>query len=372
MERIKVAVLGMGAMGQTHVESLRASLYVAGLVGYEPDPQRCQQRASELGIPGFACLEDILADDSVRMVTIAAPNHAHKSLAIAAMRAGKAVLCEKPMGQTLEEANEILRVAHETGAFLQIGFELRYSKLYQLAHQWIRDGLIGEPLNIQCRYYCSEFHLRNSWRNRSNGTLVIEKLSHYLDLMRWWKGQEPTSVYAASAPNFVPYFTHPDNHQTIITFEDGSIGVLNFIMGIAETSDGDPLVDLVTKQSDDGHYLQYNICGTKGAIETDVFRRRIRRWEFTEESSGIKSRIVNTQSFDQAQDTAHFHNVEGQNQRVVELVAKGCGPDHSATDAFETMRLCFAVEAAGAQNRLVAMDDLTASPKATALEASPA
>ena len=55
--------------------------------------------------------------------------------------------------------------------------------------------------------------------------------------------------------------------------------------------------EMLEKQSDDGHALEYHICGTKGAIETDVFRRRIRRWEFTDSPSTLESRIVETRTF---------------------------------------------------------------------------
>ena len=101
MDKIDVAVLGLGGMGGTHVGAAKDSPYVNKIYGYEPDPERRTARAQELGIIP-ATLDEIMADPAIRFVSIAASNEAHVSLAEMALRAGKAVLCEKPMGNTLE------------------------------------------------------------------------------------------------------------------------------------------------------------------------------------------------------------------------------------------------------------------------------
>jgi predicted dehydrogenase len=277
-----------------------------------------------------------------------------------AMRAGKAVLCEKPMGSTLAEARHMCEVEAETGAFIQIGFELHYSKMYQMTKKWINDGLIGDPVNIQCRYYCCEFHKKNNWRSNSTGSFLIgEKLSHYLDLQRWYFGETPQNVYSLSAAKVVDYFNHRDNHQILTRYPDGKIATLNFIMYIAESHTGhDPLRDLLEQQVDDGHYLQYHICGTKGAIETDVFKHRIRRWEFSDKPEYMDSNIVEEISFDPREEgLLYYHNVHGQNLRVIELAATGQKSEMTAREAFETMKLCFAAELSEDTGELIRFND---------------
>ena len=346
MKKMNVAVLGLGGMGGTHVGAAKKSPYVDKIYGYEPDPVRRETRAKELEIIP-ATLEEILSDPEIRMVTIAASNDAHIPLAEAALRAGKAVLCEKPMGDTLEEAEYLIKVKQETNGWLQIGFELHYSKMYQKVKEWIEAGKIGDVANIACRYYCCEFHRKNSWRSKNTGSFLIgEKLSHYLDLQRWFFSpvQKPETVYSLSAPKVVEYFNHRDNHQIMTKYSKGGIATLNFIMYNAETDHADPLLELLEKQSDDGHYLQYHICGTKGVIETDVFKRRIRRFEFSESEDGLENKIVEVIQFPKEEDQIYFHNTHGQNLRVFELVANGLPPEVPAEDALETMRLCFAAE----------------------------
>lgn len=357
-KKFDVAVLGLGEMGKTHVEAARKSPYIKKIYGFEPDPDRCVARASELGILP-ATLEEIMENPSIRLVYIASVNMAHAEQTIMALCSGKSVMCEKPMGMNPSEAREMIRVVEETGGFLQIGFELRYSRIYMKAKEWIDHGKIGVPVNIQCLYYSCEFHNRNSWRCRNTGSFLIgEKLSHYLDLQRWFFGQPVENVYSLSAPTVVPYLKSRDNHQIMTRFHGGGVGVLNFIKYLGETWKEDPSVDMLTKQSDDGHVLHYYIVGTKGAIQTDVFRRQIRRWEFGDSPECMTSRIVETVTYPPEDDSVWIHNTPGQNLRIAELVAHGLPPDMPARDAYETMRLCFAAEESENTGKIVTLDSI--------------
>jgi predicted dehydrogenase len=356
--QIDVAVLGLGMMGATHVGAAKASPYVRTIYGYEPDPARAALRGKELGVKATSDLDSILTNPEVKLIYIASINSVHAEQAIMALRARKAVLCEKPMAEDIEGARALIAAAKETGQFLQIGFELHYSKLYTTAKEWIDQGRIGTVVNTQCRYYCSEFHLKNSWRSNSKGSLIGEKLSHYLDLQRWFTGSPVEEVFSMAAPNVVEYFNHPDNHQISMRFKNGAISHLNFAMYIAESDHGDPLLDMLDKQSDDGHFLQYHIFGTNGAIETDVFRRRVRRWEFTDSPDRLVSKIAETVTYEKQDDNQWIHNTHGQNVRIAELVACGLPPETPADDSFETMRVGFAAEISEKEKRIVCLGEL--------------
>ena len=352
-----VAVLGLGAMGGTHVGAAKVSPYIRNIYGYEPDPARAAIRGKELGISATSDLASIMNNPEIKLVYIASVNEAHTEQTEMSMRAGKAVLCEKPMGINLSDARRMLEVEKETGGFLQIGFELHYSKMYMTVKDWIDQGLIGTPVNTQCRYYASEFHLKNTWRSKSKGTLIGEKLSHYLDLQRWWINSPVDEVFSMNAPNVVDYFNHPDNHQINLRFKNGAISSLNFVMYIGETDHTDPLLEMLEKQADDGHYLQYHIFGTKGAIETDVFRRRIRRWEFSDSPKQLVSKIVEIISFPKEEDQVWFHNTHGQNLRIAELVANRLPPETPASDSYETMVTGFAAEISEKEKRIIKIKD---------------
>ena len=357
-QKMDVAVLGLGAMGAGHVGAAKASPYVGRVYGYEPEPARAALRGGELGVEATADLDSLLNNPAIKLVTIASVNEVHVELTEKALRAGKAVMCEKPMGIDMAEATRMLKAEKETGGFLQIGFELHYSKIYMTAKEWIDQGLIGRVVNCHCRYYCSEFHSKNTWRSKSKGTLIGEKLSHYVDLQRWFIGSPVEEVYSMAAPNVVPYFNHSDNHQINMRFKNGAISNLNFSMYIGESDHRDPLLEMLEKQSDDGHFLQFHIFGTKGAIETDVFRRRIRRWEFTDSPERLVSSLVEKIGYTAKDDQEWIHNTHGQNIRIAELVANGLPPETPAADSFETMKAGFAAELSERERRVVRLDTL--------------
>jgi predicted dehydrogenase len=358
MNRFDVAVLGLGQMGGTHIGAAKASPYVRNVYGYEPGQERAEMRGQELGVNATSDLALIMNNPEIKLVCIASVNEAHTEQTEMAMRAGKAVLCEKPMGIDLSDARRMLSVEKETGGFLQIGFELHYSKMYMTVKKWIDQGLIGAPVNCHCRYYCSEFHCKNTWRSLSKGTLIGEKLSHYIDLQRWFAGSQIEEVFSMSAPNAVDYFNHSDNHQISMRFKNGAISNLNFVMYLGETDHTDPLLEMLEKQSDDGHALQYHIFGAKGAIETDVFRRRIRRWEFSDSPKQLVSKIAETITFPKEEDQEWFHNVHGQNLRIIELVANGLPPENPAADSYDTMKACFAAEISEREKRIVTLAEM--------------
>ena len=344
MEQFEVVLIGAGHMGKVHLQAALDSPYISKVHICDPSPEIIQQRREEFGVENIT-LDDALKNPRIPLAIIATPNDLHAAQTLQCLSAGKGVLCEKPMGMDLPEARQIAAAAGKPGAFLQIGFELHYSTMYQLAHQWIKSDLIGEVTQTQCRYFCCEFHKKNSWRSNSAGNfLIAEKLSHYLDLQRWYLNEEFESVYSLSAAKTVPYFNHNDNHQILARYPNGKVGVLNFIMYIAETFHNDPLKDMLEQQSDDGHALQYHICGLKGAIEIDVFRRRIRRWEFRDGEKQLESSIVETITYTPQEDQQSFHNVYGQTLRVLELFAQGKAPEVSAQDALQTMKLCQAAD----------------------------
>lgn len=357
IRKIDVAVLGLGGMGSTHVRAAKASPYVNKIYGYEPDAGRAALRGKELGVMATFDLDAILCNPEIKLVYIAAINSVHAELTEKALRSGKAVLCEKPMGESLVEAARMIAVEKETNGFLQIGFELHYSKIYMQAKEWIDQGLIGTPINCHCRYYASEFHGKNTWRSNSKGTLIGEKLSHYIDLQRWFIGSEVEEVFSMNAPNVVSYFNHPDNHQINMRFKNGAISNLNFVMYAGETDHSDPLLEMLDKQADDGHFLQYSIFGTEGAIETDVFRRRIRRRTFSDGPKYLINKIVETITFPKSEDQEWFHNTHGQNLRIAELVALGLPPENPASDAYETMKAGFAAEISEREKRIVKMSE---------------
>lgn len=350
-EKISVAILGCGKMGRTIIENIWDSPYLDEIMGYDVSEDALKTTCEKFNIRVTMKLEDILRDNTIRLVYIAASNSAHVPLAVAAMKAGKAVMTEKPVGLTTEELEELLAVQKETGAFLQVGLELRYSRLYLKAKEAIDSGRIGTPVSYHYTYSCSPYEASN-WRvkRENSGSMYHEKLCHYIDLVRWWNGSRVSEFIVTPAPNTIPYFEIEDNVHVSYRFENGAVSHLFFLMTAAPTGNSDMLQmksDL-SDQDKDGHKLNYIITGTKGAIEIDVFQRQMRVYRHAGDPAQTKTaeEITEVYAWDAGRDHEHFHNTQTQNLDILRRVACGEQPYLAPEDAAETMRLCVEFSAA--------------------------
>ena len=357
---IDAAILGCGQMGQNVIEHLRDSPLIRSITVFDPNADRMEQLCQSHGVKKLDSLQRVLEDPAIRLVFITASNDVHKELTIAALEAGKAVMCEKPMATCLADAEAMVATAERTGGFLQVGFELRYSHLYTKVKDWIAQGLLGQVVNTQCTYCTSAWGRANVWRaaTSTSGGMFGEKLSHYVDLVRWWIDDEVEEVYAVCSPNVIPYYEVHDNYHCSYRFKNGAVSQLTFMMGPAATFQGDPLQNAVSQQAGDGHMLRYMIYGEKGAAETDVFPRTIKRWEFGDNDYGQTSAWVQKETWDPQLDFAYFHNTHDQAHDIVRRVAEGEPPSINPSDALETTRLCFAAELSATERRPVRLDEL--------------
>src|SRR5690606_21470479 len=123
---VGAAVIGTGFIGTVHVEALRRiGVQVRGVVG--STPERGAARADVLGVPrAYASLDDVLADDTVDVVHVTSPNDLHLPQTRTILRAGKHVICEKPLAMTAAESAELVALAAETGLVNATNFNIRY------------------------------------------------------------------------------------------------------------------------------------------------------------------------------------------------------------------------------------------------------
>ena len=352
---MKIAVIGLGGMGGTVVEHLKEIDIVTAITGYDISAENAAEKKAKYQIEIAANLEQILADSEVKAAFVTASNDAHKPVVMKLIEAGIPIMCEKPMATTLSDAEEMVEAAKRKNLFFQIGFELRYSKLYTTIKDWIDAGLLGDIINTECNYICSEFHGKGSWRNKkaTGGGMFGEKLSHYVDLPRWWVGSPVTEVHSVCAPNLVPYYEVHDNYYTTYRFENGAVSHMTFMMAVGAKFDGDPLLNVINQQIGDGHCLRFMVVGTKGAADTDVFGRHIKRWEFTNPPEGFTSKWVENLTWSVDEDDRYFHSTFDQTKDIIRRIAEGLEPMTPASDALETMKLVFAAEESADSGKIV-------------------
>lgn len=210
---IQVGLIGVGGMGRTHFNCYRnnPNAKIVALCDLLEDRRNGNWDDVNLNIgtnksnsfdmsqiKSYENYNDLIADPNVQMVDICLPTRLHAPVAIAAMKAGKDVLCEKPMAWTVDEAREMEAVAQQTGRHLQIAHCLRYWSHYTSAAELINSGKYGKLV------YAS-FHRSSGaprWGNRNwlitqseSGGAVLDMHIHDVDAALWWFGK-PDSIHA--------------------------------------------------------------------------------------------------------------------------------------------------------------------------------
>ena len=114
MKKIRIAIVGYGGMGSKHPKIMNGNEMVECAGAYDIKPER-MEFARQDGLHTYASMEELLADPTVDVVTVAIPNDQHKEVCIQCMRAGKNVVCEKPVSLNSQELEEMIAVSKECG-----------------------------------------------------------------------------------------------------------------------------------------------------------------------------------------------------------------------------------------------------------------
>jgi len=203
MKKIKTAVFGAGFMGKVHTEQIRRLGNVEIVALAAVSEQEASQFGAAYGIERTtADWKSLLADSEIQAVHICTPNVLHYPMAKAALEAGKAVLCEKPLTMTVAEARELVQLAQAKGVPNCVNHNLRYYPVVQQARQMVARGDLGEILIVQGTYFQDWllYETDYNWRveRAANGALraMGDIGSHWMDMIQHLTGQKITSLCA--------------------------------------------------------------------------------------------------------------------------------------------------------------------------------
>ena len=147
---IKVGIIGCGKIAQVrHIPEYAANPHAEVYGFYDINLDRAEALAKQYGGKAYASYEELLADPEIEAVSVCAANHVHAEISVAALKAGKHVLCEKPMAVTLEECEALVAAAEEAGKYLMIGQNQRLAKAHAKAKELIEQGAIGKVLTFR-------------------------------------------------------------------------------------------------------------------------------------------------------------------------------------------------------------------------------
>lgn len=232
--KIGVAVVGVGRVGKTHIDSVLVNsdaAYLAGVV--DVNESLGKSTAERFNAKFYTSVESALRDPEIHAIVICLPHHLHKPIAIQAMEAGRHVLVEKPWATNLADGKEMLVKAKAKKVVLMAGQDMRFLATMQEAKKRIMKGEIGRTFNLL--FIMSDvftitptpgkFTAPPWWQDvKKTGGLSFTMLgSHTVDIILWmYEGKKPIRVYS-EAENINRQFQGMDEVLITIRFDDGSM-----------------------------------------------------------------------------------------------------------------------------------------------------
>ena len=229
----RIGVIGYGGMGGWHVNKIATieNIELAGIW----DIRECQrEKARGKGIHVYESLEDLLSDETVDLVLIATPNDVHKPLAIAAMEAGKNVVCEKPVTLNSADLQEMVDTSVRTGKVFTVHQNRRWDKDFLVVKKIIEEGTLGPIFRIESRVQGAH-GIPGDWRAlpEHGGGMILDWGVHLLDqALLLYPEAKLQSVYAT-----VSHVTNTlvdDGFYADLLFDNGihmwvEVGTSNFV-----------------------------------------------------------------------------------------------------------------------------------------------
>jgi predicted dehydrogenase len=245
-----IGAIGAGGFGLFALQQFLQipGVHLVGMAGTHREAALAMMR--RFGVPDVVEMDALLASPDVDLIYIATPPFLHYAQALAALQAGKHVICEKPLALAVEEADELVALAREKNLLCIANLMQRYNPLYESVRRVVESRVLGECLHGFFENYASDEGLRPEhwfWDRQMSGGIFIEHGVHFFDLFAGWLGagrvvaaqralrpgsgveeQVQCTVRYASGPlvNFHHSFTQPsrlDRQEFRLLFERGSL-----------------------------------------------------------------------------------------------------------------------------------------------------
>jgi len=275
MKQVGCAVVGLGAIGPTHVKAL-ANIENARLVAVcDIVEEKARQTAEAQNCKYYTDFDEMLLDPEIDLVHLCVPSGYHAQLGIRAAKAGKHVLTEKPIDITLEAADALIAACREAGVVLSCISQHRFDPAIVEAKQAIDEGKFGKLTfgGSYTKWYRSQAYYdsgdwRGTWELDGGGALMNQSV-HYVDMLQYLCGpvREVTAYCVTRAHERIEV---EDVAVAIVKFENGCVGTLE------GTTAGYP-----------GYYTRLDVYGTDGSVVIEADKIREIHFRAEEGDSGF-------------------------------------------------------------------------------------
>ena len=364
---LKLAFIGCGNNGMSHAGILEKNPAVELTAAVDISNERLNI-IKELA-PDIHCYTDyheMLRKEEIDAVCVSTPHVFHYEQVMAALNKGCHVLLEKPIALNEQHCQEIVKTAKEKRLILQVGFECRKSALYMRVKEIIDSGEIGE-LNAM-----SFLHYRSAWmkewycqRKMGGESIAVIETCHYIDLMRFWSGDEVEWVFATTAArNLRSEYEYPDTSFCQFGFRKGMVASIMDSHAVSADrfkstgmNSGKSYAIKEGEYMDPvyGHRFEYTIIGTKGTLLVNMFAKTISVITEGYKSESGRPQLGLKRVEDYNKQSLHdlVHNYAGLDNLFIDSIQHNKPAVFSPEDALETHKVVFAVEASEKTNEKV-------------------
>ena len=228
ISKLKIGVVGLGRAFAVMVPTFAGDARVQLVAGADPRPEARERFARDFGGKTYASVEALCADPHVGVVYVATPHQFHAPNAVAAARAGKHVLVEKPMALTQDECRAMIAAARDAGVQLLVGHSHSFDAPILHAKQLVSSGALGRVRMLSALNY-TDFLYRprrpEELDTDAGGGVMFNQAAHQVDIVRLLAGSRVKSV-RAFAGNWDPARPTEGAYSALLSFEDGAFATL--------------------------------------------------------------------------------------------------------------------------------------------------
>lgn len=229
MDKLGIAFVGSDVHIGAYVNAFLTHPDVRLIGACDVDEDSVRQVAAQSNTALWTtCYDELLENPEIDVIMVCSPDHLHAAHSISALRAGKHVLCEKPMTTTLQDCKDMVRAVDETGLIFMASQFMRFRPKHLAIKKLYDDGQLGEAFFVEGSYIhdMTSIYARNTWRSdrKNPQNILIGGGCHPLDLLRWTVGSEIEEVHAYSNGYAARDFILDDCYIFSCRFENGCLG----------------------------------------------------------------------------------------------------------------------------------------------------
>ena len=346
MEKIlKVGVISCSNMAKGHMKGVIKHPQAELVAVCDTDEGKLKYTAGYFNVPRrYTDYKELLAQPDIDAVIIVTPDALHKEMAVAALEAGKHVLCEKPLALTREDCVDIAKAVEKSDKKFMVGQICRYTPAFKAAKEIIDRGDIGELMFVESEYAhdYEGFLVPGTWRWDPLRNGVVGGGCHAVDLLRWVAG-DPEEVQAYS------------NHKIFdpeLPYDDSTIAIMKFPNNVI----GKVFVSVACKRN---YTMRSCFYGTKGTIVCDNKSDKFQLYR--SEINGVSDPILNPAKMNSEIPVdipvvINNHNAAAEFEEFADIILNDKPVNTTIYEGAKTVAACFAIVDAANTGKVVKPD----------------